>query len=85
MQQILNFLEAEEPNYGEASKLGASALPLLNTIVAMGDPLLASKAAYLSSLIDDDSTLMVLKNAAKSPHPVVRIGSCCWCPKYWYI
>lgn len=72
---ILEFLQAEEPDYNEASKLGRSALPLLDTLVRIADPLLASKATYLASLIDDENSISVLKRAAQDSHAEVRLAA----------
>jgi HEAT repeat protein len=76
MQQVLARLYPTEPNYAvAAAKLGPEALPHLETIIKTSESLLASKAAYLSSLIDDERSVTVLKVAAQSNHPEVRLAA----------
>jgi HEAT repeat protein len=75
MQQVLDVLNSDEPNYQEAAKLGKAALPHLEALITSPDPLLASKATYLTSLIDDNKTISILENASKSKHPEVRIAT----------
>ncbi len=77
MQQVLDELYVYEPDYANAaSKLGPDALPHLNTIIKMANPMLALRAAYLASfLIHDEQSITILKNAAMSKHPQVRIAA----------
>ena len=75
MQQVRSALEPEEPNYGEAAKLGPDALPHLKRLVRGDDPMLASKAAYLAGLIDSDKSPAVLADAAESSNPAVRVAA----------
>lgn len=75
MKQVLDLLNPDEPDYFEAAKIGAGALIHLNQLVMGADGLLASKAAYLASLIDDPKSIDVLQNAAKSKHPEVRVAA----------
>jgi HEAT repeat protein len=75
IEQITAVLKAEEPDYTEAAKLGPDTLPHLDTLVKTADPLLASKAAYLASLIKHEKSIEVLKSAAQSNHPEVRIAA----------
>ena len=74
MDQVLSYLEPEEPNYAEAAKLGADALPLLKEIIDKSDSMLSSKAAYLVSLIKSDQSVSILEYAAQKKDPVVRIA-----------
>jgi HEAT repeat protein len=74
-QQVIDMLNPDEPNYPEAAKLGPDALPHLDTLVKTADPLLASKATYLASLIQDEQSIDVLKAAAQSNHPEVRVAA----------
>jgi hypothetical protein len=74
-QQVIDMLNADEPNYPEAAKLGPDALPHLDTLVKTADPLLASKATYLASLIQGEQSLDVLRAAAQSNHPEVRVAA----------
>jgi HEAT repeat protein len=76
MEQVLNILSPDEPNYQEAAaKLGPAALPHLEDLIKSEDSLLASKATYLTSLIDDDRTISILNKASKSKYPEVRIAT----------
>jgi HEAT repeat protein len=75
MQQVLAQLQRDEPNYMEAAQLGVDALPHLAQIVQYEDALLASKAAYLASLIQSDQSFAVLEQAVGSPHPEVRVAA----------
>lgn len=74
MKQVRAHLDPEEPNYPAAAKLGAEAVPHLKKLVADPDPMLASKAAYLASLIPEESALEVLENAARHGNAVVRVA-----------
>src|SRR4051794_27147476 len=75
MENVLAALTPEEPNYPEAAKLGAGALPHLENLVGSMDPLLGSKAAYLAGLIDDARNASVLQKAARSQNAVVRLAA----------
>lgn len=75
MEEVRAQLEREEPNYAEAAQLGPGVLPHLLVLVRDDDPLLASKAAYLTTLIRDPRALAGVEVAARSPHPVVRVAT----------
>jgi len=75
MSDVRRHLDPEEVDYPAAVELGAEALPLLAELVRSDDPMLASKAAYLASLIPADQQLPVLGAAATSPHAVVRVAA----------
>jgi hypothetical protein len=75
MAKVRALLDLDEPKYGEAAKLGAKAIPHLKTLVREGDPMLASKATYLASLIQSDQAPDVVKAAAESSNPVVRVAA----------
>ena len=74
-QQVIDILNVDEPNYANAAKLGPDALPHLDTLVKTADPMLASKAAYVASLIQSEQSIDVLKAAAQSEHPEVRVAA----------
>lgn len=74
-QQVIDVLSPDEPNYPEAAKLGPDALPHLDNLVKTADPLLASKATYLASLIQGEQSIDVLKAASQSNHPEVRVAA----------
>jgi HEAT repeat protein len=76
MEQVLELLDADEPDYEFASMLGSGALPHLATLIS-GDNRagLASKATYLVGLIEDPHTSAVLAEAITSPDPLVRLAA----------
>jgi hypothetical protein len=75
MAKVRNLLDVDEPNYKEAAKLGEKAIPHLETLVREADPMLASKATYLASLIQSDRAIEVVKAAAESTDAVVRVAA----------
>ena len=74
-EQVRAQLEKEEPDYPAAAQLGPDALPVLEKLARGADPLLASKAAYLASMISHAGAAKVLEAAAQSPHPTVRVAA----------
>jgi hypothetical protein len=76
-QQVIAELNKEEANYHEAAKLGPDAIPILHILVQGEDKLLASKAAYRVSVIEDggEESISVLKDAAQSDSPEVRAAA----------
>lgn len=74
MNDVLAHLEPDEPNYAQAAKLGPDALPYLKEIIDKPDVMLASKAAYLVSLIKSDKSISILEHAARNKEPIVRIA-----------
>ena len=75
MQQVLGYLNADEPDYPRAAQLGPDALPHLETLVAGTDSMLASKSAYLAGLIGDARAVRALARAAQSPDAAVRTAA----------
>jgi hypothetical protein len=75
MVSVRALLDVDEPKYAEAAELGPEAIPHLETLVREGDPMLASKATYLASLIQSDQSIEVVKAAAKSADAVVRVAA----------
>ena len=75
MQQVLARLDTDEPDYPALATLGAEAMPHLAVLVRDDDPGIASKAAYLASLIDTDDSVNVVETAASSPHETVRVAA----------
>lgn len=75
LQQIIKQLDADEPNYNALAAVGPDALPHLVTLVRGDDPGLASKAAYLASLIQSDDSIEVLSAAVASPNEAVRVAA----------
>jgi hypothetical protein len=74
-EQVKALLDAEEPDYARAAKLGPRGLPILLQFVQGDDLMLASKATYLASLIQDDAALDVVWAAARSPVEIVRVAA----------
>ena len=75
MEQVREILTRDEPNYMEAAQLGSEAIPHLQKLLAEADPLLASKATYLASMINSDQAVDVVKEAAVSEHAEVRAAA----------
>jgi HEAT repeat protein len=75
MEDVRAALDPEEPDYAEAQKLGPEAAPHLKELVQGPDLGLASKAAYLASLIESEGSLEVLTIAATSAEPVLRVAA----------
>jgi HEAT repeat protein len=76
LSDVRRYLDPDQVDYaGAAAELGAQALPLLEELVRGDDPMLASKAAYLASLIPAEGRLAVLGAAATSPHAAVRVSA----------
>ena len=75
LQDVLKQLDRDEPDYAALTALGPDAVPHLATLVRSGDPGIASKAAYLASLIQTDESVDALSSAVASPHEVVRVAA----------
>ncbi|HYJ86895.1 MAG TPA: hypothetical protein VEW46_12610 [Pyrinomonadaceae bacterium] len=75
LEQVKNILNRDEPNYMEAAQLGPEAIPHLQKLLQESDPLLASKATYLASMITSDQAVDVVKEAATSEHAEVRAAA----------
>ena len=75
MQQLLDILEAEEPDYEQAARLGPEVLPLLETLINGPDVGLAAKAASLAGLIAGTDSASLLAQAAGREDRVVRAAA----------
>jgi HEAT repeat protein len=75
MEDVLAVLTQDEVDYARAQQLGPEAVPFLEELVRGEDLNLASKAAYLASLIESDRSPEVLAAAAARPEPVVRVAA----------
>jgi HEAT repeat protein len=75
MNDVRAALDPEEPDYPKAAQLGPDALPHLEVLVNSGDTMLASKAAYLASLIKDAKAAEIVGTAAQSDDPAVRVAA----------
>lgn len=74
-EDVIEVVAPEEPDYESAGKLGPDALPHLREIVDGSDAMLASKAAYIASLIEDDGAIAVLETAANNEDVTVRVAA----------
>jgi hypothetical protein len=74
-EQVLNALYPEEPDYEQGAQLRSEALSHIEELVKEMDPAFASKAAYLASLIRHDQSATILKEAAQSSYPEVRVAA----------
>jgi HEAT repeat protein len=75
LQDVLKQLDKDEPDYAALTALGPDAVPHLANLVRSGEPGIASKAAYLASLIQTDESVDALSSAIASPHEVVRVAA----------
>lgn len=74
MNDVRTYLDPEEVDYVAASMLGPQALPFLDELVHGTDSMLASKAAYLTTLIPGDEQSRILADAARSASPTLRVA-----------
>ena len=75
MDDVRRVLDPEEPSYEAAAELGPDALPHLHALVAGKNSMLASKAAYAASMLEGAAGEHVVRTAAQSPDPVVRVAA----------
>lgn len=75
MKRVRAALEPEDPDYAAAAQLGPDTVPHLQTLIQGDDPMLASKAVYLASLIQDERTPDLFRQAAQHDDPVIRVAA----------
>lgn len=75
MEQVINQLDREEPNYAQASQLGEEAIPHLIILIQGEDVGLATKAASLAGIINTDQSATALEVAVRHPNPLIRIAA----------
>ena len=75
IDQVINQLDREEPNYTQAAQLGAEAIPHLVTLIQGENLGLAAKAASLAGIINAEQSATALDIAAQHPDPVVRVAA----------
>jgi HEAT repeat protein len=75
MEQVRAALDPEEPDYEKAAKLGPEALPHLDKLISRKDPHLASKAASLAGMIQDERAARVVEKASKHDDVRVRVAA----------
>jgi HEAT repeat protein len=68
-------LNADEPDYGAAARLGQTALPHLEVLARDAGPGMAAKAVYLASLIAGESASAVIEAASRRTDPVMRVAA----------
>lgn len=74
--QIIAYLRQDETDYAAAAAaVGPPALPILKDIAMGNDEMLASKAVYLASMINDPAKEEVLQAAANHQSPLVRVAA----------
>lgn len=76
IEDVLARIDLDEINYpAAAAELGPDALPVLAELAEGGDPMLASKAVYLASVISDPGSARIVERAAQHGDPRVRIAA----------
>jgi hypothetical protein len=75
IDQVINQLDREEPNYDQASHLGAEAIPHLVTLIQGENLGLAAKAVSLAGIINVEQSVTALNLAAQHPDPVIRVAA----------
>src|SRR5689334_2782124 len=75
IQDVVNQLDREEPDYRQAARLGPDALPFVRQLIEGDNIALASKAAFLAGQIRGAGSLQVLEIASRHPNPVVRVAA----------
>lgn len=75
MEQVRELLDVDEPDYEFAALLGRGMIPHLKELVGGDNRLgLASKAAYLAGLIEDEQSAEVLSQAVASGDALTRLA-----------
>lgn len=75
MEQVRSQLDSDEPDYAQAAGLGPEALPHLEELSKGEDLMLASKAVYLTGLVQHERSASVLAEAASSDDPRLRVAA----------
>lgn len=74
--EVRALLDPDEPDYDAAALLlGPHDVEHLRTLVAGDDPMLASKAAYVTGMVDRGPTAEVLARAAAAEDVTVRVAA----------
>ncbi len=74
MEKLKSVLNADEPQYSQATKLDGEAFQYLCNVAMGDDPLMAAKAVYLGSLTGGKRSEDLLRAAVSSPEPIVRVA-----------
>lgn len=75
MSDVRSHLDRDEVDYQAAAGMGPEALPYLHELVTGDDPMLASKATYLASLIPGAQQTQIIRTAARAADPVIRVAA----------
>jgi hypothetical protein len=75
LDDILNFIDREEPEYGAAAAVGDAALPFLADLVTGDDQARATKSASLAGVIGTPGAAQVLNRAAQHANAGVRVAA----------
>lgn len=75
INDVVNQLDREEPDYTQAARLGPDALPFVRQLIQGDNLALASKAAFLAGQIAGKGSLPVLQLASRHADPVVRVAA----------
>ena len=76
LDEVRRRIDVDEPDYSKlAATLGPEAIPLLTILVTDQSPAVASKAAYLLSMIAGPGAHEGLAIAAQSPNENVRVAA----------
>ena len=73
--RVKRILDSDEPDYAALVRLGPSVLPALGRFAAGPDRALAAKAASAAGRFDDPRALEVIRRAARSASPLVRLAA----------
>ena len=71
-ERLLTIFAADEPEYGRAAALGASALPVLREMIDGDDSEIASQAVYVAGLMATGASLGLISRAARHHDPDLR-------------
>jgi len=82
--RVLRHLKRDEPEYEKAaSALGPRALRWLKELAERADPLLASKATHLATVIGGPGAAAVVRAAARREEPEVRVAAAAAMGNLW--
>jgi hypothetical protein len=75
LNDVLNFIDREEPEYGLGAALGDEALPVLADLITGENEALAVKAASLASAIGTPAAATLLGTAIATAGPAVKVAT----------
>jgi hypothetical protein len=74
-EKLKEMLDVDEPNYAALAEIAADAMGHVRRLAASKDVALASKAVSLAGMIGDESSVAVVRDAAKSREPLLRVAA----------